>query len=742
MRPHDKSYINEANNYLTATKEGENNMRRTVFVRRLSLIVIMATVSVLIPAVPVSAQYPREKTLYYYIDGGPLACPGVFNPYNVMCWSHVANQYVMEHLFYLPYYSGEIVPGFEYTSGELIPWLAESYEQSEDFTEVTIHLREGVTWNDGEPFTAEDVAFTYNMLKENAPDIGYSGMVADWISEVQVIDDHTVWFKLTKPNPRIMRIDLFTPTIWGAVAPLPKHIWEGEDPVTFENNPPVFTGPYKLVEYSDIGDYLVWERRDDWWGTEAFGFRPAPDYVICKAFTSEERVIMDGSRHEQDILGYMTVGGFLKLRETNPYVTSWYDQPPYAWGEVCPGYMPVNCPKYPWNLKEVRWALSYAIDREAISEVALENTALPINSLFPPFMLPQFNELASEKGVKYHADEYNPDKAIEIFEGLDFTRGADGVWVTPNGTRLEMTALINSGWLYIKKWGLQVVDQLRDVGIDAVAKLLEGPPFGDALDTGAWDTAPAFWICGSVDEPYATLNQFHSKWVSPMGELPLGGGGFHRWVNATYDALVDQIAEMSPEDPEYLGLVDQALEIWYQELPAIPLNSQPALIVVDSYYWQNWASDMNPYMQPYYQCASFRFILFQLKPSEIDYSIAYFTKDTSNFRGVDLIWYGPFEAGDAARIPTGDIEFWNRKGYASYTPVITPTGDIEALAAKIDDLSTAVSDLSSGLEGIETNLAAVSGTITTLTTAVAIEAIVIILVVVLAFVLARRQAED
>jgi len=705
--------------------------------RKTTLVVIaIASILLLSPQI-VGAEYPRESTLYYYIDGGPLATPDMFNPYNVMSWAHApTNQIVMEHLFYMPYYSGEIAPGFNYTAGEPIPWLAEGYELNPDFTEVTIYLREGVKWNDGEPFTAEDVAFTYEMLKEHAPELGYSSMVAEWVEEVKALDDLTVWFKLTKPNPRIVRTELFTVTIWGAVAPLAKHVWEGQDPVTFKNNPPVFTGPYKLVDYSKTGEYAVWERREDWWGTDVFGFRPGPKYIIARAYTAEEPLLMEGARNLQDIMGYVTVGGFLKLRETNPHVMSWYDQPPYAWGEVCPGYMPINCAKYPWNLKEVRLALSYAVNRDALSEVALENTAVTINNLFPPYMSPEFVDLAEEMGDKYHASEYNPSKVQEIFTSLGFTKGDDGIWVTPNGTRLEATALINSGWTYIRKWGLQVVDQLREVGIDAAPKLLEGPPFSEALDTGAWDVAPAFWICASVDEPFATLDQFHSKWVTPLGELPKGGAGFHRWVNSSYDSIVDELASMSPDDPEYPGLVEQALDIWYQELPAAPLNSQPALIVVNSYYWENWPSANNAYMQPYYQCGTFRFILFKLRPTKIDYTVAYFTKETPKFRGIDLAWYGPFKSGDAARIPTSDIEYWSEKGYASYTAPVGPPAGIEELSAKVDQVSTAVSELGSSVEAVGASVASISGTITNLTIAIVVEALIII---VLAIALMRKR---
>ncbi|MEM3745387.1 MAG: ABC transporter substrate-binding protein [Candidatus Bathyarchaeia archaeon] len=707
--------------------------------RKIGILLICALMLAVLPqSAHAQAKYPREQTLYYYIDGGPIACPDNFNPYNIFCWSHVLNQYVMEHLFYLPYYSGEFIPGFNYTAGDLIPWLAEKYEMSSDFRQVTIYLRRGVEWSDGKPFTAEDVAFTYNMLKEHAPDLGYSTLAAEWIEEVEVLNTYVIRFTLTKPNPRILRTELFTPMIWGAVAPVPKHIWEGQDPITFTNNPPVFTGPYKLVEYSSTGDYFVWERRDDWWGTKVFGIRPGPKYVICRAYTSEEALIMEAARNMQDVLGYVSVGGFLRLREINPYVRSWYDQPPYAWEEVCPGYMPINCAKYPWNRKEVRCALSYAINRTALYEVALEKTALPINNLFPPYMMPQFTKLVNQMGSKYHADEYNPAKAEELLLGLGWKKGPDGIWVTENGTRVKAIALIHSGWLYIKKWGLQVVDQLREFGIDAIPKLLEGPAFWDALNTGAWDIAPAYWICESVDEPYATLDAFHSKYVTPLGELPLGGVGFNRWINKTYDEIIDQIAQMSPVDPRYLGLVERALEIWYQELPAIPLNAQPALIAFNSYYWTGWPSADNPYMQPYYQCASFRFILFQLKPTKIDYTIVYFTKETPKLRGIDLVWYGSFKAGESARIPVDDAEFWIKKGYASLTPPITPITGLEDISAKLDEVSSLLKSMDAKIESLSSNIVTVSGSLTGLIIAVILEAIAII---VFAFRLIRRKTE-
>ncbi|MEM1990991.1 MAG: hypothetical protein QW782_10230, partial [Candidatus Bathyarchaeia archaeon] len=213
-------------------------------------------------------------------------------------------------------------------------------------------------------------------------------------------------------------------------------------------------------------------------------------------------------------------------------------------------------------------------------------------------------------------------------------------------------------------------------------------------------------------------------------------GGFHRWVNGTYDEIVDQIAQMSPEDPRYLGLVEKALEIWYQELPALPLNAQPALIAFNSYYWTGWPSADNPYMQLYYQCASFRFILFQLKPTKIDYTIVYFTKETPKFRGMDLVWYGPFKAGDGARIPMDDAEFWINKGYASLTPPVTPITGLEEINAKLSEISSTLTNLNKKVEDLSSGMGAISGSLNTLTAALIIEAIVI---VVLAISLMRRK---
>ena len=128
--------------------------------------------------------------------------------------------------------------------------------------------------------TAEDVVFTFEMLKEYSPQLNWSGAAEAWVDSVEAVDDRTVKFTLTEPNPRFVMENL-AGTTSQAIAPLPKHVWEGVDPVTFRNEfneetgAPVFSGPYTVKRFSSTE--FIYERNDDWWGAKAGHFKlPEP----------------------------------------------------------------------------------------------------------------------------------------------------------------------------------------------------------------------------------------------------------------------------------------------------------------------------------------------------------------------------------------------------------------------------------------------------------------------------------
>ena len=141
-------------------------------------------------------EVPRERTLIVTPWGngtGPLTNPENWHIYQAGNGNQrtIGDKTVFEALMYT-----------NLNTGELIPWQAESFEYNDDFTVITVILRQGVTWSDGETFTCDDVKFTLEMLRDNAPELNYSFIYEEWLEGVECVDDLTVVITLNKPGPR------------------------------------------------------------------------------------------------------------------------------------------------------------------------------------------------------------------------------------------------------------------------------------------------------------------------------------------------------------------------------------------------------------------------------------------------------------------------------------------------------------------------------------------------------------
>ena len=233
----------------------------------LALLGLLVTAS----AAPIGAAQaePERGEILKIAINGPIQDPTNMNMTN---WSADRANTGLHEVAYEYFFYNNL------QTGEFIPWLAESFEYNDDATSLTVKLRDGVTWNDGEPFTADDVVFTYDIMREN-PSMSWAVEASEAVASVEKVDDLTVTFNLSSPNPRFHLYREAFPAvgIWGGITILPKHIWENEDPLTFKNNPPVTTGPYRLKEATQSS--VVWERRDDWWATDILGVTPGPREV-------------------------------------------------------------------------------------------------------------------------------------------------------------------------------------------------------------------------------------------------------------------------------------------------------------------------------------------------------------------------------------------------------------------------------------------------------------------------------
>ena len=323
--------------------------------------------------------------------------------------------------------------------------LAESWDISDDGLTYTIHLHEGVEWHDGEPFTCEDVQFTYTEVLPvyHPTGEGSYGMV----DSVDCVDDYTAVFNLNAPFAPLlaaMKAD------GGAV--LPKHLYEGTDIVDNPYNlEPVGTGPFILEEWVR-GDHITVVRNPNYFKEG----RPFLDRIIFKIIPEPETTIAAFEAGEVDYVpDYRVPKSEVARIAELPGVEIGYD---------------LDAPKVVkifFNLVDcelcadinVRRAISYAIDRQAIVDLTKFGLAIPVYNPFPPQYAWAFNEDASEP-------QYDVDMANQILDDAGYERGADGM-------RFSLTLTYQSGYARVERPNDVLKQQLKAVGIDLVLNPLD-----------------------------------------------------------------------------------------------------------------------------------------------------------------------------------------------------------------------------------------------------------------------------
>jgi peptide/nickel transport system substrate-binding protein len=540
-----------------------------------------------------------------------IPAPDIWNPYIPGTFIlQGMNQNMMEPLFML-----------NYETGNIDGWLAESFEANEALDEWTVTLRPGTEWSDGTPLTAEDVVFTIEMLKEYAPQLNWSGAVAQWVESVEAVDDRTIRFTLTGPNPRFVMENL-AGTTSQAIVPLPKHIWEGKDPVTFKNEydeatgSPVFSGPYVVKSFSSTE--FVYERNDDWWGAKTGAFNlPAP-LEIRRPWVGDDATAQQMlANNESDIGGGDNPSTNQALQAQNPNLVAYTDEPPLGWIDPCPRMLTINSTVAPWDNKEMRWALSYAINRQQIVDVVNEGAGATSNFIFPDYeAMKPFQEAIAD--IVAPIGEFNQEKSRELIEKNGYTLDAGtGKYVDASGNPLTLDIVLPP---FMEPWARMVVQQLNDVGIDAVLRILEWGVFRDQTGRGQFTAATQWDGCGSVIEPWFGMQRYHKKWVNPIGtpgtEYVDNTNNGGRWVNDEYSALVDEMGALPLGDPRVIELMQQAVTIWADELPDIPLVQTPVFILFNETYWTNWPTKDNNYVQPPSHWQHFLRVLTELQPAQ------------------------------------------------------------------------------------------------------------------------------
>lgn len=496
---------------------------------------------------------------------------------------------------------------------EWYPWLAESWEFNEDYTQLTIKTRSGIKWSDGTDFSAEDVAFTINSVKEGGSAVKWGVNVATFVDKATATDANTTVIDFVVPAPRFFFFMSYKYDI--GLYMVPKHIFEGQDWTTFTNfdmeaGLPLTTGPWRVVASSP--EQKVIDRADSWWAVDAGLVEAMPEVerIIYLPVVPDEQLAQQFISNEIDCSLDLRPLTIEDLLSKNPALTTHTgSEKPYGYVDWWPTSLYVNNEREPFTDPNVRWALSYYINRDELIEFALGGAGsthpLPLPSY--PGLQP-FIDGAAELLAEYPTLEFNPEKGDAKLTESGWAKDGDGMWMK-DGKGINVPI---ESFQVMADIGPIIVEQLKDQGISA--DYSQPPDFFDRFGPGDWN-ASLFGHGGSVaNDPFDTLALYQSKSEAVPGDHAVN---FSRWHNEEYDKIVDEMAVTSPDDQE--ALMDQwlrAMAIWLPELPDIPIQEWYHRIPYNQTYWTNWPTKDNAYVNGAFWHLTFQLVLNNLKAAQ------------------------------------------------------------------------------------------------------------------------------
>jgi peptide/nickel transport system substrate-binding protein len=556
-------------------------------------------------APPRPRDVPRNRTLSLVWFGsreGRWVDYELWNPYAVG-----ANHQNGPSLLYEPlaYYSA-------FADKEYM-WLAESYKYSTDFKELTIKTRSGIKWSDGQPFGAEDVAYTLTTLRDLGPKVRWGVDVQQFMQEAKATDRNTVVLKFKVPAPRFFNFLTYKYDI--GVYIVPKHIFQGQDWPMFKHfdvakDWPVTTGPWRVAFASP--EQKVLDRRAEWWAAKA-GLAPLPkvERNVWLPSAGEQQLAQALITNQVDYGQPMQPATFPTMFKGNPKIITHSGQkPPYGYMDWWPISLYVNNERPPFNDKDVRWALSYFIDRQQIVDVgfvgASQTAALPMPE-YPP--LRPYYDAVKDLLAKQNTLEFNPKKGEELLVAKGWKKDGTGFWADAQGNHLKLDIIgFGSSGPAI---GPVLAELLRRQGVDASMSL--PPDFDDRFNKGQYSGA-IYGHGGSVNDPYYTLRLYQSASVAVPGGHQVN---FARWKNEAYDKIVDEVFVTDMKNKAKLTeLWRKAMEIWIPELPDIPLVHNFHRLPMNTTYWTNYPTEQNPYVNGAMQHLTFAMVLWNVQPTQ------------------------------------------------------------------------------------------------------------------------------
>ncbi|MGL4454028.1 MAG: ABC transporter substrate-binding protein [Sarcina sp.] len=437
--------------------------------------------------------------------------------------------------------------------GNPIPEVAESWEISEDEKTYTFKLRKDVKFSNGEALTAKDVEFTYLMMadpKYDGPRTGHvEGLVgyeeynkgdAKNIEGLKVIDDFTVSFTTKNVDAK---------AIWNCgMGILPKSVYGFEkgdiQKVKDKLAEPVGAGPYKFVHYKP-GQEIKFEKNDAY-----FKGTPKVPNIVMKMTTKQTEIqeLVSGSvdlieqiNGTMENVEQLTTAGFL---DTHQYAANSY------------GYIGLNMESPKLKDKEVRQALTYGMNRQALVDAFYGGNAQIMNAHITP------SSWAYNPAIK-DAYKYDPDKANKMLDDAGWKDTNNNGVRDKDGVELDITWITYTGSKYVETLTPIVIDSWKKIGVKVTPELMEFPSMADKVrNTRDFEMFNMAWSLSIDPDPSE---------IFAIEQNKKGGYNSVRWVNEEADKILKE-ARVTTDQAKRKELYNKWQEIFADELPYICLD--------------------------------------------------------------------------------------------------------------------------------------------------------------------------
>ena len=436
----------------------------------------------------------------------------------------------------------------------LVPYLAEDYSVSEDGMTYTFQLRKGVSFTDGTPFTAEDVKFTFDYMKEHP----YKWVSVSMVEEASVVDEHTVEIRLNKTyNP-------FLSDVAGSLPILPKHIWENvTEPETFtEPEAAISTGPFILENYDAAAGTYTFKANEDYF----YGDVQIDKLVIAN--------VSGGDSKEALLSGEIAAAPNISYKAA----MSLKDSPEYTVLEG-PGLsvtrLYFNFDEEAMAVKEIRQAMYHAVNLDEIVEKAYGGAGYVGSAGHVQPGTPWYNP-----DVRQYAYDVETAKKMLSEAGAADSNG-DGI-LEYNGEEMSYTLTFTEN---DEKLAELLVSYMKAVGIELVPQSADDATVKAAISEGNFELA--FNTNGSFGGDPVFLSRFAT--VGADGAPSVTGQGGKTWESEEYNKIYNESA-VEQDDAKRHEQVNELQEIIAEELPCLTLYYKKAVAaynntIFDGFYY-------------------------------------------------------------------------------------------------------------------------------------------------------------